>query len=283
MKKITLLLFTIGIFTAFGFTVLQGGNDPVPGIDVIIKEAGIKETLATFSVDHRSLKELSDLKDEERSIYLSKYLTPILEKITKEKGLEQMILKGLLETRCVECNDYEVFDFKVSSKKSKKEYSITLNTKFDTKWITVITDRDNFEKPIANPHNFEGIDRVNEIEKQFLSTYPNGHSGTGKTLTASLLGKFKSNFYRIEGHQGLEYTSKEEVFDSYVGFVKKIIEADISMEKNSYNDGVYLKYFSIPRARKDNSNNKYKRTSERLKHKNRAILKKNKTVLMKEQ
>ena len=176
MKKITLLLFAIGIFTTFGFTVLQGGDDPVPGIDIIIKEESVTGftplagaalgAAGPLKMDNQSLKKLSALADIERSVYLSKYLTPIFEKVTKEKGVEKAILKGLIETRCIECKSFEVFSFKVPSNKSKKMYSITLNTKFDTKWITVITDRNNFEKPIANPHNFDLIDKVNELESK---------------------------------------------------------------------------------------------------------------------
>ena len=181
MKKITLLLlllllFVIGIFTAFGFTILQGGNNPVPGIDIIIKEESVTGftplagaalgVAGPLKMDNQSLKKLSALADIERSVYLSKYLTPIFEKVTKEKGVEKAILTGLIETRCIECRSFEVFSFKVPSNKSKKMYSITLNTKFDTKWITVITDRNNFEKPIANPHNFDLIDKVNELESK---------------------------------------------------------------------------------------------------------------------
>jgi hypothetical protein len=212
MKKITLLLFTIGIFTAFGFTILQGGNDPVPGIDIIIKEAGTTGftplagaalgAAGPIKMDKQSLKELSALADIERSVYLSKYLTPIFEKVTKEKGVEKAILNGLIETRCIECKSFEVFNFKVPSNNSKKMYSITLKTKFDTKWITAITDRDNFEKPIANPHNFELIDKVNELESKLKPEQKK-----------ELVEKFKkTDFSKLK--------NREEVFKTYIKYFK---------------------------------------------------------------
>jgi hypothetical protein len=202
MKKITLLLFAVGIFTTFGFTVLQGGNTPVEGIDVIIKEAGIIAPNGTFKMDKKSLKELSALRDIERSVYLSKYLTPIFEKITREKGLEKVILKGLIETRCIECKSFEVFEFKVPSNQSKKEYSITLNTKFDTKWITVITDRENYEKPIANPHNFELISTVNELESKLKPEE-----------RKKIVQQFKKTDF-------LKLKNREEVFNTYIKYYK---------------------------------------------------------------
>ena len=166
MKKITLLLFALGIFTAFGFTILQGGDNPIPGIDIIMKEDPSLVPIMNLSMDDTSLKELSALEDEERSIYLSKYLTPIFEKATNEKGLEKVILKGLLQNRYFKCKSFETFTFKVPSNYKKNGYTVTFNIKFDTKWISVITDRENFEKPIANPHNFELIDTVNELESK---------------------------------------------------------------------------------------------------------------------
>jgi hypothetical protein len=202
MKKITLLLFAIGIFATFGFTFLQGGNTPVPGIDIIIKEAGIMAPNGTFKMDKKSLKELSALRDIDRSVYLSKYLTPIFEKITREKGVEKAILKGLIETRCIECKSFEVFEFKVPSNQSKKEYSITLNTKFDTKWITVITDRESYEKPIENPHNFELINTINELESELKP----------ENRKELVQGFKKTDFSKLK--------NREEVFKEYIKYIK---------------------------------------------------------------
>ncbi|QRM89734.1 hypothetical protein FG167_11025 [Lacinutrix sp. WUR7] len=215
MKKSLLLFLTIGIFASLSFTLLSGGNTPVEGIDIIIKEAGINNgfvPIAGAALAVEDLKEISALTDIERSEYIAKVITPIVEKATKEKGLEKVILKGLIETRCIECKSFEVFDFKVPSNESKKIYSITLKTTFDTKWITVITDRENFEKPIANPHNFELIDKVNELESKIK---PENRK--------ELVQKFKNEFYRIEGHMGKEYKTKEQVFNAYIASLKKKI------------------------------------------------------------
>ena len=205
MKKITLLLFAIGIFTTFGFTILQGGDTPVEGIDIIIERTNVITTgalddeLAT-TMNNTLIDELNSLKGLERSVYLSKYITPIFEKATNEKGLEKAILKGLIDTRCIECKSYEVFEFKVPSIESKKEYLITLNVKFDTKWITVITERENFEKPIANPHNFELIDTVNELESKLKPEQ-----------RKELVKKFKkTDFSKLK--------NREEVFKNYIGY-----------------------------------------------------------------
>ena len=206
MKKITLLLLALGIFTAFGFTILQGGNDPIPAIDIIIiKEDPSSQPIMNLSMDDTSLKELSALADEERSIYLSKYLAPIFEKVTRDKGLEKAILRGLLQNRCIECKSFETFTFKVPSNYKKNGYVVTFNIKFDTKWITVITNRDNFEKPIANPHNFKLIDKVNELESKLK---PQEIKELVKNFT-------KKDVYRIDLSM---VTTKEEVFKNYIEY-----------------------------------------------------------------
>jgi len=215
MKKITLLLFTIGVFATFGFSILQGGNDPIPGIDVIIVRRPrpvIANPIDIISINKETLKKISSFANEERSVYISKVITPIIEKATKEKGLGKIILKGLLETRCIECKSFETFTFIVPSKIKGNEYSITLNVKFDKKWITVITDRGNFEKPIENPYNFDLLDTVNELESKLKSE-----------KRKDLAQKFKNEFYRIEGHIGKEYKTKEQVFNAYITSLKKKI------------------------------------------------------------
>ncbi|MCH3885094.1 hypothetical protein [Tenacibaculum aquimarinum] len=220
MKKIKLLVFAIGIFTTLGFALFQGGDDPVEGIDIIIKNANNNVNLSTIKMDKQSLKELSALADKDRSVYLSKYITPIVERATTEKGLESTILKGLLENRCVECKSFETFTFKVLSNTKKENYTITFNIKFDTKWITVITDRERFDKPIPNPHNFELIDIVNQSEK--------------KLNTADLkkfVKQFEYDFYRIEGHIGKEYKTKEDVFKGYIKHLKTYKSPGVYVEE----------------------------------------------------
>lgn len=206
MKKATLLLLTIGIFTSLSFTIFQGGNTPVPGIDIIIKREISNSDgfhpIAGAALGIKELKEISALAGIERSVYISKVITPIIEKATKEKGLEKDILKGLIKTRCIECKSFEAFTFKVPSKNSKKSYVITLNTKFDTKWITVITDRDNFEKPIPNPHHFNLINKVNELESKLKPEE-----------RKELVERFKkTNFSKLN--------TREQVFKEYIKYFK---------------------------------------------------------------
>ncbi len=113
----------------------QGGNDPVPGIDVIIKREG--SIAARVELDDEQLGKVSALKDEERSIYLSKVIPPMINKAMEgrfdESELQKILLNNLLANRCDPCNAFETFSYYAIDSKSKQVYSIQFNLQTEVK------------------------------------------------------------------------------------------------------------------------------------------------------
>lgn len=127
MNILKTLLLSITLL-APGLVFAQGGNDPVEGIDVIIKEAGLA---ARVELDDEQLGKVSALKDEDRSIYLSEVLPSMINKAMdgrfNETELQMILLKNLLANRCDPCNAFETFSYSAIDSKSKQVYSIQFN------------------------------------------------------------------------------------------------------------------------------------------------------------
>ena len=141
MKKlITLIASTCFLLPMLSYA--QGGNTPVPGIDIIIKEAGIS---AKVDLNDSQLKRVSALKDEARSHYLSKVIPPMLNKAMEgrfnEKELQSVLLKQLLANRCNPCKAFETFSYKAQDSRTKKSYSVTFNLHTQVKSDRRVSER----------------------------------------------------------------------------------------------------------------------------------------------
>jgi hypothetical protein len=120
LLSITLLIPTL-VFA-------QGGNDPVEGIDIIVKSVIMSETVELIE---GQLERVSALKDEARSYYLSEVIPPMLNKAMggkyNEKELQNILLKQLLTNRCNPCKAFETFSYKAKDSRTKEIYSVTFN------------------------------------------------------------------------------------------------------------------------------------------------------------
>lgn len=129
----------------------QGGNDPVPGIDVIIKREGVFKKV---ELDDRHLAQVSALKDEARSNYLAKVLPPMINKAMEgkldEKELQQVLHKQLLANRCDPCRDFETFSYTEKDSRTKATYNLRFNLYTDVKVQKphVQLDKLNFKKHV---------------------------------------------------------------------------------------------------------------------------------------
>jgi hypothetical protein len=61
----------------------QGGNDPVPGIDIIIKEAGIQAPIINIGFNPDQLKKLNSLKGFDRPAYMASVGAGIAQKTAR--------------------------------------------------------------------------------------------------------------------------------------------------------------------------------------------------------
>lgn len=78
--------------------------------------------------------------------------------------------------------------------------------------IDIIIKKNPGSKPIVNTGNNPLIDEINKLEFQYLNLKAN-----------EIHDSFKTEFYRIEGHQGKEFKSENDVFKAYISYLKKRI------------------------------------------------------------
>ncbi len=206
MKKIKALLLIIGITVSFSFTILTGGNDPVEGIDIIVKIVPYPEKeVFNGEVNDLTIRQLNALSDEERSVFLSKYLATVFEEQLEEKNIEKHILKGLLQTRCSDCKRFETFVFLVPSKNKKFNYKVTIKATFDKKWKSIILNRTIFKEPVPNPFDDALNNEVNRLEAMIDAT-------TRRRLTNQFK---KVDFSKLK--------TKVDVYKSYLNLLNKNI------------------------------------------------------------
>lgn len=105
----------------------SGGNTPVPGIDIIVKEAGI-----TASFAPRDLKAVNALKGMEKPALIGKIAAGYVTKITKGEapkgGWAPVLSKGLIKDWCLDCKGGTT---KINAKTSEGK-SITIYLKLDS-------------------------------------------------------------------------------------------------------------------------------------------------------
>jgi len=96
------LAATLGISPALA----QGGDDPIPGIDIIIKKDPSSQPVVEFSLSGGEMKRFNALKGADRSAYLAKIAAPHLAKVGEgrsEKEWAEMLTKALGDSWCGPC------------------------------------------------------------------------------------------------------------------------------------------------------------------------------------
>lgn len=105
MKFLKALIFTVMLSNPF-IALASGGDNPVPGIDVIIKSASIKQIKVTFN--SRELAAVNKLKGKEKPTLIAKIaankVTSKLPKYKVKGGWNKAFKNGLLKTWCAKCN-----------------------------------------------------------------------------------------------------------------------------------------------------------------------------------
>jgi len=109
MRTLKFILISISLlFPSLSFAI--GGNDPVPGIDIIIKKIpNPEETITNFSLSETEIKKYNALKGNHHS-YLSKTLLRRLAVVNKQHNLaikwDEIVHKGVNQQWCTpeRCN-----------------------------------------------------------------------------------------------------------------------------------------------------------------------------------
>ncbi len=116
-----------------------GGNDPIPGIDIIILKDPSSQPIADFSFSETEISKYNALKGESRSAYLSKVLISDLEQVNKKQNLainwNNVIRKGVEQQWCitVPCDGKSrmVIQLNIPANLSESDIKFTLASKQD--------------------------------------------------------------------------------------------------------------------------------------------------------
>ena len=143
----------------------------------------------------------------------------------------------------------------VFSQKKENIDGIEIVKHKNTTTLKGVGDRFNghsFISTIRNNKNNPLINQIDKLELEYLNL-----------KAKQIRNSFKNEFYRIEGHQGKTSKSKDDVFEAYINYLAieiKELHIKISVEEKS----------------------EYRSVSERLRHKERANLKKEVKIIEKE-
>jgi len=105
--------------TTTGFA--QGGDDPIPGIDIIIKEDPASRPIKPFSVGKSSMKRLNSLNGDDRPAYL---MSLIAKRIDADEGVVRNGTAALRKQICSKCEIGRSINVKFQS--GKTTYSVAL-------------------------------------------------------------------------------------------------------------------------------------------------------------
>lgn len=115
------IVSTAGIAPAFAD---QGGNDPIPGIDIIIKRDPASQPIDPFSLSNSELGEINRLKGDDRAEFVMKV---IADRIGEREEFLQAGTRALQRHMCSDCEvkDEIEIDFRAG------EFVYSISLKFD--------------------------------------------------------------------------------------------------------------------------------------------------------
>lgn len=96
------MVMTLGISPANA----QGGDDPIGGIDIIVKKDPASRPVAEISFSGREVKQFNQLKGRDRSAYLAKVLAPHLAKFGEGRTQDEwakVLAEALGNSWCGPC------------------------------------------------------------------------------------------------------------------------------------------------------------------------------------
>lgn len=135
--KIALLSLTLAA-PSLAFAI--GGNDPVPGIDIIIKKNPGSKPIANIPLTDSEMSQYNALKENDRPVYLSKVIVPKLEQVNKKYDYDikwdDIIEKGVNQDWCTpeRCNmkTRVVIQLEIPESLSQSDVKFSLASQSDT-------------------------------------------------------------------------------------------------------------------------------------------------------
>ena len=102
LLKLSLLSLTLALPS---LSLAAGGNDPITGIDIIIKEDPGSQPIANIPFTDSEISQYNELRENDRLAYLNKVIVPKLERVNKKYNYDikwnPIIEKGIEQQWCI--------------------------------------------------------------------------------------------------------------------------------------------------------------------------------------
>ncbi len=102
LLKLSLLSLTLALPS---LSLAAGGNDPITGIDIIIKEDPGSQPIANIPFTDSEISQYNELRENDRLAYLNKVIVPKLERVNQKYNYDikwnPIIEKGIEQQWCI--------------------------------------------------------------------------------------------------------------------------------------------------------------------------------------
>ena len=102
LLKLSLLSLTLALPS---LSLAAGGNDPITGIDIIIKEDPGSQPIANIPFTDSEISQYNELRENDRLAYLNKVIVPKLERVNQQYNYDikwnPIIEKGIEQQWCI--------------------------------------------------------------------------------------------------------------------------------------------------------------------------------------
>ena len=102
LLKLSLLSLTLAVPT---LSLAAGGNDPIIGIDIIIKKNPGSQPIANIPFTNSEIDQYNELRENDRPAYLNKVIVPKLERVNQKYNYaikwDDIIEKGIEQQWCI--------------------------------------------------------------------------------------------------------------------------------------------------------------------------------------
>ena len=105
--KLSILSLTIALpsLALSSLALAAGGNDPITGIDIIIKEDPGSQPIANIPFTDSEISQYNELRENDRLAYLNKVIVPKLERVNQKYNYDikwnPIIEKGIEQQWCI--------------------------------------------------------------------------------------------------------------------------------------------------------------------------------------
>lgn len=102
LLKLSLLSLTLAVPS---LSLAAGGNDPITGIDIIIKKDPSSQPIANIPFNDSEISQYNELRENDRLAYLNKVIVPKLERVNQKYNYDikwnPIIEKGIEQQWCI--------------------------------------------------------------------------------------------------------------------------------------------------------------------------------------